>query len=281
MKRLKLLTIIAAILLCTSCLASCATVKKSKFPMHHDSFTFVMQSVKIEASGCYTEDSSKVLSREDEVCQNVLAQLPMLSYRATGSGVIVANGPGVTYVVTAGHVCEPPKIPKRVKSENVVIETRVTNNITIQLFSGAKLTSTIVDIDSKNDLCLLRLDRRVGKVARVSHRELDHGEKVYSLAAPYGMFEPGMVLAFEGRYSGIDLQIGFAFFTVPAQPGSSGSAVVDSDGNVVGIVVAASRVFEHVGLAVPGPVVYRFVKLNGVPGYQDDFNLRHPTHCTH
>ena len=99
------------------------------------------------------------------------------------------------------------------------------------------------------------------------------------------MFNHGMVLAFEGRYSGMDYKIGFAFFTLPAQPGSSGSAVVNLDGKIVGIVVAASRIFENVGLAIPGPVVYDFAQKNGVPGYQNHYELRpncptcmHPIH---
>ena len=67
------------------------------------------------------------------------------------------------------------------------------------------------------------------------------------MAAPFGIFNPGMVLLMHGYYSGKDSR-NIHFFTIPTRPGSSGSPILNADGEIVSVIHSAMRSFESVGL---------------------------------
>ena len=73
------------------------------------------------------------------------------------------------------------------------------------------------------------------------------GDVVYNMAAPFGIFGPKMVLLFEGYYSGKDYRNVY-FFTVPTRPGSSGSPILNTKGEVISVIHSAMIRFESVGL---------------------------------
>jgi V8-like Glu-specific endopeptidase len=66
------------------------------------------------------------------------------------------------------------------------------------------------------------------------------------MAAPYSIYSPGMVLSFDGYFSGHDAE--WYYYTIPARPGSSGSPIISSHGEVVGIITMASTIFETLAI---------------------------------
>ena len=73
------------------------------------------------------------------------------------------------------------------------------------------------------------------------------GERVFNMAAPHGIFAPGMVILLEGFYSGSDVDDD-TFYTVPAAPGSSGSVIMNSRGEIVSVIHSAYRSFHQIAL---------------------------------
>jgi S1-C subfamily serine protease len=84
-----------------------------------------------------------------------------------------------------------------------------------------------------------------------------YGEKVFNIAAPRGIYSSTLAPFFEGRYVGRDT-IGSGkirglmdLYSTPTTFGSSGSPIVNADGEVVGLVSMAIIGFENLGISPP------------------------------
>jgi len=75
------------------------------------------------------------------------------------------------------------------------------------------------------------------------------GEKVYSIEAPMGIRPKGVSLHFEGIYSGCQSRAR-CFFTIPSESGSSGSLILNSDGEIVGMIQMTIIDFNAVSIGV-------------------------------
>ena len=67
-----------------------------------------------------------------------------------------------------------------------------------------------------------------------------------------------MPLLFDGYYSGED-ERGVIMTTIPVAPGSSGGAIVNKKGKIVGIVTAGLVGFENVGIATSWKKLQEFL----------------------
>ena len=180
--------------------------------------------------------------------------------RTMGSGAVVAHGMNTTYVITAGHVCTFDAPTTTTKNGYVfLVEPRV--DIKVQDFWGNMHATTVVAVDHQNDICILRSRGIWSKPLPVAKSMPKPGEMVTTIAAPRGMFHPGMVLRFDGRYVGVDSH-GHAFFTTPTAPGSSGSVILNSKGQIVCVIHSAMRRFENVGLGSQIEDVIELLRLN-------------------
>tara|TARA_R110002074_G_scaffold391131_1_gene575625 strand:- start:518 stop:901 length:384 start_codon:yes stop_codon:yes gene_type:complete len=102
------------------------------------------------------------------------------------------------------------------------------------------------------------------------------GDKIYNVSAPASIFVPGMVPILEGRYNG---EMGEnSCYTLPAAPGSSGSMIVNEDGELVGMVHSVYMNFHVITLSTSheklkafiDKYVHKFVLYKTV---MDDLNL--------
>jgi hypothetical protein len=95
----------------------------------------------------------------------------------------------------------------------------------------------ILFVATSYDGCLILINE-VNVIAtpevKLAKKFIKQGERVFNISAPRGLFFPGMVLTYDGFYSG---SVGSTeVFTVTAAPGSSGSPIFNSNNEVISIV---------------------------------------------
>ncbi len=182
-----------------------------------------------------------VHKRQFQVCKDNLCSV-QTAY-STGSGFIIGNIGENTIGLTAGHVCAAPSSMAIGSSQ---IEAISLNGITIQVAE--------VLVYPKVDLCVLKLPKLPLPKLPISPTPPVIGEVYFNLAAPAGIFDPGMVPMLEGRYVGkstASIGVQLDAYTIPAVGGSSGSMVVDNKGRVVGMIIMARVGFENFALSIP------------------------------
>ncbi|MBW6457550.1 MAG: Do family serine endopeptidase [FCB group bacterium] len=157
---------------------------------------------------------------------------------ALGSGVIVGDG----YVITNNHVID--------KAEE----------IKIVLHDKREFEATLVGADAKTDIAILKIEARGLPVAKLGNSDnLRVGEWVLAIGSPFstrlgntvthgivsGLARSGMQLSTYESYIQTDASI---------NPGNSGGALVNLDGEVIGInsaIMSRSGGSHGIGFAIP------------------------------
>ena len=161
---------------------------------------------------------------------------------------------GRKVLLTAAHVCDVggrieimKKLGGKVKVEAVDRINRV--HSTSQIKYNRKL-----------DLCLLEIrDIKFSIPAlRISTKKPEYGERVYNLGAPLGVVNGEMVPVFEGFFMDNDYEHGY--YSIPAIGGSSGSPVINSKGEVVGMIHSVHYRFHHISLSPRYQDLWNFLK---------------------
>ena len=182
---------------------------------------------------------------------------------SSASGFFVAENK----IVTAAHFCDSLSIKISLMKQMMLFERILFQAHT---FDGNKREAIVTRIDKDNDLCMLMIlgptDNIDKKILKLSNRKPYHGERIYNIAAPLGIFTPGMLPVFEGFYSGPCLypeegnDSRVDMYTLPIRGGSSGSPILNDDGELVGVVIAGVRGFENLGFSPSYDVIKQFLE---------------------
>ena len=156
----------------------------------------------------------------------------------SGSGFVVANRGPDSVVMTAGHMCEE-------RSNEVHSSMRV---FTLQ---GSMHEVEVIKWRMHPDYCVLLARGLVVPAVKLAAKPVRIGEEVYTLAAPLGIFNIGMVPTLSGYYSGYVARKNLDAFTIPTRGGSSGAPVFNSRGRLVSMTVAAVGGVENFSLGIP------------------------------
>lgn len=176
-----------------------------------------------------------------------------------GSGVLMSEKNGWTYIVTCAHV---------INEENV--EYR------ILFLDGTTLEAELVAFDTRTDIGVVRVNKTGLPLAEFGDSSsLLVGEPIYAIGNPGGSEYFGSIT--DGIIASIDRSVTSTYTMTCIQhnaainPGNSGGALVNASGQVIGINSAkiASMEFEGMGFAVPtsiaGPVVDALINYGYVP----------------
>jgi len=155
-----------------------------------------------------------------------------------GSGVIVdPRG----YVVTNNHVISGA------------------DEIRVVLGNGSVLSAEVVGTDPDTDLAVLRVEDNphLSAISLASSAELRVGDVVFAIGNPFGVGQTvtmGIVSATGRHQLGITNFENFIQTDAAINPGNSGGALIDAQGNLVGIntaIFSQSGGYQGIGFAIP------------------------------
>ena len=163
-------------------------------------------------------------------------------------GDIIGNGSGIMigregYILTNNHVARGGSF----------YSVRIENDETMYK------TDEIIKYNSLLDLAVIRIDRKLQPlpVYRGS-RPLVRGQKVVAIGSPLGLFNSvsdGIISGFR-RLNDVDM----IQFTAPISHGSSGGAVLNMYGEVIGVSTAGFDEGQNINLAVGYEFINTFVR---------------------
>ncbi len=182
--------------------------------------------------------------------------------RAVSSGSFIKHSEidtSVSYALTAGHSCRSTFVPER-KISGVVVK-HIAQRFTVIDYNGFKYQANVVAIDKRFDLCLLEVRSVLIKhpILKVAKDSPKRGELAYNMAAPHGIVFPRMVLTFDGYFTGYSPE-GYAMYSMPTKPGSSGSPIMNINNELIGNIFAGYRSMENIGVASPLMAIKVFLK---------------------
>lgn len=157
-----------------------------------------------------------------------------------GSGVIVDSGEG--YIVTNNHVIENA------------------DQINVRLFNGDEHSATVVGADPGSDVAVLKVDTEgLPAIPLGNSDNIRVGEMVLAIGSPLQesfahTVSQGIVSASGRSFVGLNLYENYIQTDAAINPGNSGGALINLDGELVGIntaIASRSGGSQGIGFAIP------------------------------
>ena len=171
------------------------------------------------------------------------------AYSITGSAAVISHdiSRNSSYIISAYHVCNDFNrryISLQISSpakHTLVFEYKP--SVTLTDFYGNEFHAAEVRVSPENDACILGTTGIMKDIepVRIAPREPEPGDRIYNIASPHGLSRPGAVLSYEGYYAGKvpanrTIKNPHYLFAIPTAPGSSGSIILNADGEVISVV---------------------------------------------
>jgi hypothetical protein len=158
----------------------------------------------------------------------------------TGSGVVISdNG----HILTNFHV----------------ISNGYYFGIQIENEDDIYFTDEIIKYNNLDDLAILKIEYYKRKIPIYNtNNELVRGQKVVAIGSPLGLFNSvsnGIISGFRTLND-----ISMIQFTAPISHGSSGGALLNLEGQLIGIITAGFDSGQNINLAVDYKTVFKFTK---------------------
>jgi hypothetical protein len=187
----------------------------------------------------YANEKEKRFCEENELDVNCAYE----EY-ATGSAIAINHNKNSLRILTVHHVCGEETMEAlslMYQKENG--EYGYPHFKIKAYYYGLEYDARIVDYDIDNDICLLEIESEFAYKAKkinIAKEKPTLGETLYTISAPHSMSSRTTRFHFRGAFAGCDNQYlsqhDFCFFTIPAAPGSSGSAVFNKYGEIVSLI---------------------------------------------
>jgi serine protease Do len=165
----------------------------------------------------------------------------ILTDKGQGSGAVYSDD---GYIITNYHVIQNA------------------NDITVLFSDGLKVNAVFLGADTINDVALLKVGLTGLYELEFDKSSVKIGEKVIAIGNPLGLsfsVTEGIVSA-KGRIIK-EGAAGLIQIDAPVNPGNSGGPLLNTQGDVVGIVNAKLQGYEGLGFAIPSKVVVSDIDL--------------------
>jgi len=173
---------------------------------------------------------------------------------------------------------ETPSQPENSLGSGVVVSAKgliLTNNhviatadaIEVALSDGRKLSAKVVGTDPDTDLALIRVDAdNLPAITFASSDKLSVGDVVLAIGNPFGVGQTvtqGIVSALGRSHLGINIYENFIQTDASINPGNSGGALIDTEGNLVGInsaIYSRNGGSMGIGFAIPATLAQQITE---------------------
>ncbi|MGD9031824.1 MAG: trypsin-like peptidase domain-containing protein [Desulfobacteraceae bacterium] len=171
-----------------------------------------------------------------------------LIYKSIGSGVILDNN---GLIVTNAHVIQKAK------------------DIYVVLNDGTILQAEVIGMNQIDDLAIVKaeLPYPVKKVKFANISDLMIGETVIAIGNPFGLENSVTVGVLSGKDRAFSsarcayVCAGLLQIDAPINPGNSGGALLNLDGELIGVNLAVVQSAESIGFAVPVDKIVKLLKI--------------------
>tara|TARA_Y100000310_G_C20690573_1_gene821932 strand:+ start:3353 stop:4180 length:828 start_codon:yes stop_codon:yes gene_type:complete len=246
----KIFFAVILLFLTSSCAINCySVVSNNDKPegigsiLPRNSFVKIEKSIKL----VICEENPKKLSQ----CQD-------RSVGSSASGFVIKKDDEGAYIVTAAHVCDDEEINTFLKrTKNAEIERKRFNVIDIDKNKYNFLT---IAYDKEIDVCIGYVYNMKRPTIKFSDSKPEPGDIIYNLAAPIGIFDENAIPIMNGHFVGITN--GIALYSVPAERGSSGSPLLNSKGELVGMIHSVYLRFPLITLSPTYKQLVNFINNN-------------------
>ena len=191
-----------------------------------------------------SNDKNKLVSASEKSIESVVTiSSENISFpnnkSGIGSGVIFSND---GYIVTNLHILSG-------------------KNINVKINDGENYPASVIGIDKNTDIAVLKISSKE-KLKSISFADSDNlkiGDRVLAIGNPYGIgisVSNGIISATGRDYGNPYLQL--IQTDAAINPGNSGGALVNENGNLVGInskIFSRTGAYQGIGFAIPSNLV--------------------------
>ena len=268
----KVVLMIFSCILPLAFLSSCSTMSNRK-----NSSTFFQEEkpynsiVKIENSISYT--ACKINDEGNpEDCKDASKEF------SGGSGFAIAKDSKrkSRKIGTAAHLCEfLPIMKKRMKMRaalfGILLKDLKIHSLKVIDDKGETFDAKIKKSDIQLDACILEIVEKKGRkklkkfpAIHLAKEGPKRGKRYFTAGAPLGVNGQEMTFLTSGLYSGTKelRENEMDFYSIPSAGGSSGSAILNKRGNLVGVLTMGMRSFKEVSISPKFSKVHYFFSQN-------------------
>ena len=147
------------------------------------------------------------------------------------------------------------------------------DEIEVALADGRKLSAKVVGTDPDTDLAVLQVDAKdLPAITFAASDKLNVGDIVLAIGNPFGVGQTvtqGIVSALGRNHLGINTYENFIQTDASINPGNSGGALIDAEGNLVGVnsaIYSRNGGSMGIGFAIPASLARQVMEQIAVSG---------------
>jgi len=175
---------------------------------------------------------------------------------SSASGIVIGRKNNTLYGLTAAHWCKDFETQELTgilqhmgtlgheKPED--FKNAIYANVD---YFGENYFLNILDMNEIDDVCLVSFESRYASQAetiKIADNYPQLGEEIYTISAPMGVKSPTIRNHFKGKFSGCIENEVECLYTLPGTHGSSGSGILNEDGELVGVLTISVYGFHNI-----------------------------------
>jgi serine protease DegQ len=147
------------------------------------------------------------------------------------------------------------------------------DEIEVALTDGRKLAAKVVGTDPDTDLAVLKVEaEKLPAITFAADEKLNVGDVVLAIGNPFGVGQTvtqGIISALGRNHLGINTYENFIQTDASINPGNSGGALIDAEGNLIGInsaIYSRNGGSMGIGFAIPASIAKQVMEQIAVSG---------------